>query len=182
MIGDDVAAVTGHGFPLQLANRTGWQITTDAVDGSGYVALGASGAPGLAARAAAAAARRPDLVILAVGLNDARDFVGDQALRDAARDAFAELTSQPTLVIGPFWPGTASRQAAAVDDLLAAEAAAAGLTYVSPTDERWFSGVASDPRASLRVFLDDDLVRPSAVGSKVLTDRIQEHLDTLASG
>lgn len=178
VIGDDYAESPVHGYPLQLAKRLGWQVTGDIVTGTGYVGAGEV-APGLPSRITAALGRGPDLVLLALGLNDARADAGDQEVATAARAAFASLAGQRAVIVGPFWPGTASTRAAQVDDLLAAEAAAAGLTYLSPTDERWLAGVATDTSASVRAFLDDDLVRPNAVGSKVLSDRLEGHMREL---
>jgi acyl-CoA thioesterase-1 len=117
-------------WPQQL---TGERVRVDGFSGSGYAAT-ASPCAGASfpQRARQAARRHYDLVIVEGGLNDFDRPAAE--IRSGVRRVLASFAGTPVVMVGPASAPSRRRGVQRVDGLLAAEAARAGVRYVSTTD------------------------------------------------
>jgi lysophospholipase L1-like esterase len=173
-VGDAFTAPTAFGgrdtaaYPALLASRFGWQVTTIAEDGAGYVARGATGSS-LPDDENRIAASRPDLIVVFAGRDDRStppDTVAAaaRAFYDALR---RDLPTARLAVVGPIaTDATPPAGAAQIRDALAEQVRSTpGAVFVDPLAEQWF---ATAPPAAIAV----DGQHPTDVGHRLIADRL----------
>lgn len=138
VLGDSYALGVGLADPTQdWTSLVPGQIRVFAFGGSGY---GADSSPcgveySFGRRALAAMRSKPDLVVLAGGLNDIDQT--DDAIRAGFADVLAVVGDVPALVVGPAAPPSRAAKARRVDEVLHRAADEAGLLYVSMVDQKF---------------------------------------------
>jgi len=102
----DRSSGSGRAWPERLGESLGWQVSTDAVDGSGYLSQGVRTSFGPRLRAALRPA--PDVVVVAGGYHDVRTY-DVQQVSDAANRLLDRLTDKApdaqVVVVSPFSVG-----------------------------------------------------------------------------
>lgn len=158
------------GLAELVGNRLGWDVTVDAVPGSGYVA-GDPGQRYSTRLTAALPGQEPDVVVLAssgmpTDADDARLFGGNVQL--AVSTIRQALPDARIVLLGPV---AADPEAAPVQrEVLAAVAARFGAFYVDPTGRGYVAG-----RPEL-VNADGSL---TAEGAQVVADRLAAELQAV---
>ncbi len=182
-VGDAFTAPTPSGgngpnaYPALIANRFGWQQTTLANDGIGYVARGQMGLT-LAGLTGPIVDSRPDLLVVFAGRADAAS-ADARAVGPAAREFYDGLRRQlpdtRIVVVGPIaTDATPPSGAAGVRDALAAEVQRTpNASFVDPLAEKWF---ADAPAGSIAA----DGQHPTDVGHRVIAEKLSA--DLLALG
>ncbi|ODQ90187.1 hypothetical protein BHQ18_12200 [Mycolicibacterium flavescens] len=159
---------------LRQLRREGVDITAtvSAAGGSGYVTRGLSGTVfGQALQSAISAdggSEAPeDIVLIFGGTNDQiapRDTEA-VAVRDVLKSARARAPRAKLIVVGPVWPDSEPSPAVLqIRDIVRAEAARAGATFVDPIADRWFS---AEPQ-----LIGDDGVHPTDMGHVYMSERL----------
>jgi lysophospholipase L1-like esterase len=161
----------GYAYLLAAAER--WRpVVIDGISGAGYVKTGSARRPYTIAKAIPDAVRcRARVVLVVAGRNDA-GFAQPQAVERAARSDLQELRERlpraRIVVVGPIWQSTpvpmnviATRNA-----VYSAAATIAGVSWIDPIAERWFTGsvIAGTPNAS--GFINPDGVHPNDAGHR----------------
>lgn len=180
LIGDSwsrgYSADAGRGYADLLADATGWDMTVNAESGTGYRAVLAETGTPYPDRVASLPEEAPALVIIQGGLNDEYGQNTGlnqtaQALYEAVRAKYAETQ---ILVVGPAsttYP--ASTEITIVDRLLRQGAAAAGVAYISPLQEKWVNADNVDS------FIDPETYHPGNEGHAEFARRLVADIDAL---
>lgn len=162
-------ASAGPEWPQLLAERTGWQVFTDAVPESGYVSEG-DGRP-FADRVPDVVAHSPDVIVVAGGVGD----LGAQPMReitDAAESLTAELLERAPeaqlVLVSPFSNGAPGPLTRELSGSLQQIAEDHELPYVDAT--RWL--VDGD-------LFGSDPDHPADAGQELLATRMADALATL---
>lgn len=181
---ETVAVVLGDGFstpeagirapawPDLLADELGWDVTTDAAAGSGYLAAG-EGAP-FPDRVADVLDRSPDVVVLAGGISDL-GRPGDeiaQAAEEVVLELDEALPDAHVVVLSPFSNGPPGELTTELTVLLEQVASRTGAEYVDVSQLL--------PRD--RGMLADDGLHPSAQGHEQIAGHLAEELGRLPVG
>lgn len=183
--GSPIAVFLGDSYTVGQGARVGYVPRTAAALGWTAVNLGESGtgyvAPGLVAgqapygdRVADVLRKDPGVVLVQGSTNDVGRPLDE--VRQAAHDVFARLAARVErariVVLGPLAPpGVDGAGVRAVRDVLADEAAAAGLTFLDPIAGGWLQppdGLFADPihpnDAGYRALADDLVAALRATG------------------
>ena len=140
--GNELGGLGSAGWPALLAERTGAELALHAAPRAGYLAVGTTGQNFLDLVRAAPV---PDAAVtLVVGSrNDMNQDV--TRIRQNAAERGSSIRSQApdttVVIVGPVWPdGNAPASVLAVRDAVRDAAVAAGVTFVDPLVEGWFTG------------------------------------------
>jgi len=157
-----------------VAHELGWQVTVDAVPGTGYTNGGAHSRPYLERLARPGVLSTPyDVVVLEGGTNDAA--ADPTTLRERATETVRYLrTRLPTaqiVLMGAYNPTGRKYdpRRVTVDAVLRTVAVAEGLPYVSPISGHWTRGQGAR-------FLCPDGLHPSTYGYGVMGARLSAAL------
>jgi lysophospholipase L1-like esterase len=184
IIGDSYTTGRGsydgeHGWAQDLVAERGWHATIDGVPGSGYVNTGVthSSRSNYRSRIEQRASLDPALVIVQGSQNDwlvtAETLQArvEQTLRTAKR----QWPDALVVAIGPSAPQPRAQTTAGITSAVAAGADAAGVPFVDPLDEQWFTKMNSASYAAIDgQHLNDD-------GYRYLAEKIDGALTQLAA-
>lgn len=186
-LGDSFAEGTGaanfpsSGFVGQVCAAERWACDDQAEGSTGYVANNAvvqypdrKPVPG---HLQSVIAEKPDMVIIAAGLND--DGSTDTSLAKvsaAAGDTFQQikknLPKTRVIVIGPFWPdGNPGPSVLNVRGVIRDQATQAGFSFIDPIAEQWITGTRGVSGLALK-YTGPDNTHPTQAGH----DNIARHL------
>lgn len=157
-------------WPALLGAAHPWDVTRFAVGGTGFVA-GRESANDFAARVPEIVARKPDVVIVEGGHDDASSPPAQvAAAADKALTALrAGLPDAKIVVLGVLWPDAAPPAVFAIDDSLKAATASVEGVFVDALRDGWFSG------ANGRL-IGSDGIHPTDEGQAALARRIGDAL------
>ncbi|MBT2501821.1 SGNH/GDSL hydrolase family protein [Curtobacterium sp. ISL-83] len=183
IVGDSYTAGSGstrsqHSWARDLVDARGWDAVIDAGPGTGYVNTGPMRASHLTfgSRIAQDATLHPDLVIVQGSQNDW--VVPEPQLQAAAEATLDRARRQwPNAVVvafGPSAPQPRAESTKGISDAVAAGARAAGVTYIDPLAEQWFTAMNSGS------FATPDGQHLNDAGYRYLADKVGRALDRLA--
>ena len=157
-----------------VARRLGWDITVDAVPGTGYTTGGARSQPYLARLSRPGVLSTPyDVVLLEGGTNDkaADPPTMRERTTETVRYVRSRLPTAQIVLMGAYNPMGRKYDArrVTIDAVIRTVAVAEGLTYLSPISGHWTRG--QGPR-----FLCPDGLHPSTYGYDVMAARLSSAL------
>lgn len=182
------AAGPGRGLADQTAQQMGWRLNNLSQGGTGYVTKGPAGATDrgpFTDRIDQVIGSKPDVVIVAGGLNDMeRDYSDDEvtkAVTTTLSGLQAGLPNVPIVVVGPWWGNSfPTTSAVAVDRDVQQVATSLGMPFVSPLQEQWITGSNDGTVPGNRSeYIGPDKTHPSQAGHDYLASRIVAFLRTL---
>jgi hypothetical protein len=170
--GSPVGGLGSAGWPALLSAEHHWVALPSAVSGSGYTVGGPEGRP-FVQRIPAVVAARPEIVLIWAARGDTDPLAVGPAAETVFRDLLIGLPDARVVVIGPAWiGGAAPRRQLALRDAEQAAARAAGLPFIDPLAEGWFS----EDDTSL---IGSDGVSPTDAGHRYLAGLIDRDLKRL---
>jgi len=157
-----------------VARRLGWDVTVDAVPGTGYTTGGARSQPYLARLSRPGVLSTPyDVVLLEGGTNDkaADPATMRERTTETVRYVRSRLPTAQIVLMGAYNPMGRKYDArrVTIDAVIRTVAVAEGLTYLSPISGHWTRG--QGPR-----FLCPDGLHPSTYGYGVMAARLSSAL------
>jgi acyl-CoA thioesterase-1 len=168
-----------HGWAQDLVAERNWDATIDGVPGSGYVNTGATNSTrwNYISRIERSASLTPELVIVQGSQNDW--LVSAETLRTRVertlRTAKRQWPDAVVVAIGPSAPQPRAESTAGISAAVAAGAHAAGVPFIDPLDEQWFTRMNSASYAAGDgQHLNDD-------GYRYLAAKIEDALEELAT-
>ena len=182
VIGDSISAGTPQGglgdanWTRLLGAQRRWDVVNTSIGGTGYLNPGPA-APFRAAQLQTVVDSRPRIVIVEGSPNDITLPV-DQVSAAAAqlyRDLAARLPGVRIVAVGPFFDGTTGDDAMEWVDALAETAAEAGVTWIDPMREGWFTGAYDQGRG----LIGPDRVHPTDAGHLLYARRLNAALGRL---
>ncbi|MFC5061719.1 SGNH/GDSL hydrolase family protein [Actinomycetospora atypica] len=182
VIGDSISAGTAQGglgaanWTKLLGAQRQWDVVNTSIGGTGYLNPGTA-APFQAAQLDKVVTSQPKIVIVEGSPNDITLPVGQvSAAADRLyRDLAARLPGVRIIAVGPFWNGTTRDDAMEWVDALADTAAKAGVTWIDPMREGWFTGAYDQGRG----LIGPDRVHPTDAGHALYARRLNADLDRL---
>jgi acyl-CoA thioesterase-1 len=159
-VGADVP--TSQGYAYLVSGLTGWTVTVDGVGGTGYVNPGGANHTYQNRITATNYGDRFDMIVMQGSTNDD----GREGLSSAVALTVALVKSKYPhaliVLVGPVsFAGTPTVARPSVDSTLRASANAAGVAYISPIAQQWFT---LDSRTTL---LNQTNFHPNAAGYRV---------------
>jgi lysophospholipase L1-like esterase len=168
--GNELGGLGNAGWPALLAAQTRAELTLHAVPRAGYAAAGTTGQTFLDLVRAAPV---PDATVTLV-VGSRNDVNGDvEQIQQNAADTISRILGQApataVVIVGPVWPGgDAPAGVLAVRDAVRDAAMAAGVTFVDPLVEEWFTeGVG---------LIAGDGVSPNDAGHAYLAGMLEPYL------
>lgn len=169
-------------FPFLLGATKGWQVDSRGEGGTGYVTDGPAEYPERSpfpGRVQGVIDAKPDIVIVAGGLNDTGPGYGDQQLTDAITNTLSPLRlalpDAQIVVVGPLWPnGFPPDSAIQVRDRMSAVASSLDLQFIDPIAELWFTGSrdGTTTPGNRTQFILADGTHPNAAGHRYIAERL----------
>ena len=128
-------------WPQVLGTQNGWEVTSFAADGSGFVADEES-VTAIGARVDRVVAAEPDVVVLVGGRDDVEQppSVVQEAAQDVLTRLRAGLPEATVLVVGVLWAGEPVGFLTTIDNALRGVAARAGVPFADARGEGWLDG------------------------------------------
>jgi len=157
---------TGTAWPELLGTQEGWEVTSFAVDGSGFVVEAEPGST-LGARVDEVVAAEPDVVVVAGGRDDVRQApsVVQPAALDVVTRLRSELPEATVLVVGVLWAGQPVGYLTTIDNALRGVAAEAGVPFADARGEAWLD-------AGDEALTTPDAGGLTAAGHQLVADRV----------
>lgn len=157
-----------------VARQLGWEVTVDAVPGTGYTTGGARSQPYLARLSRPGVLSTPyDVVLLEGGTNDkdADPATMRERTTETVRYVRSRLPTAQIVLMGAYNPMGRKYDArrVTIDAVIRTVAVAEGLAYVSPISGQWTRGQGSR-------FLCHDGLHPSTYGYGVMAARLSTAL------
>jgi hypothetical protein len=172
VLGDGIAGTAATNWPAVLAGRLNAVLVNRAQSGTGYTVAPQSGTKPYPDRVEEIVGQHPDVVIVEGSRND-KDA---GRTRTAAEDVFQRLRrglpDAKVLVIGPIYSSETRQGTVAVNEAVKAAARAAGLPYLDPVADGWFTGPAHD-------HIGPDGVYPTEAGHRYLVSLIEPQVQRL---
>lgn len=169
------SADPGLGYVDRLIARTGWNVTLDAVPGTGYQSTMAASAQTYQQRASALPDIAPELVIIQGGLNDFKSNL-DALPASVTATVEAVEAKYPSAQIVLLGPGTfqlpVPETVGRVDSILGDVARRTGVFYISPQDSGWMTP------ENFSTFWDPDTQHPTTAGHELWEARLWDALTT----
>ncbi len=159
-----------------VARQLHWQVTVDAVGGSGYTTGGRHARDRYGLRLGREHGTY-DVVLVEGGTNDLSAADEPAAMRVRVGEALDLITSRfphaRVLLMGAYNPpGARDNRRMAADAVIRAVAAERGVAFVSPIADAWTAG------QPVRRFLSPDRLHPTAAGYSVMAQRLIRWLAT----
>ncbi|PZE82700.1 SGNH/GDSL hydrolase family protein [Curtobacterium sp. MCBD17_032] len=184
IIGDSYTAGRGStdrhtGWAQMLSASSGWDSTIDGRPGTGYVNLGSTGSTQntYLQRVLASKDEDPDLVIVQGSQNDW--IVSGAELRPRVeatlRQAVRQWPRALIVAIGPSAPQPRAQTTVEIDAAVSEGARTAGVPYIDPNQERWFTS------ANSRVYTAADGEHVNDDGHRYLARRIDSAIRGLGT-
>ncbi len=169
------------GFAYLTAHNLGLQPEIEGVGGTGYLNPGPDNEGTFSQRLAGLPAdlAKPSLIIIQGGTNDVGHTTAE--VEAAAARCYAQFQARfagvPIVVVGTGTPDPRLNVFEPIDQGTREAAAAAGLNYISPLAEGWFT-IAN----SARTITDPtDAPHPSNAGHRLFADRLLQDLNAISN-
>ncbi len=195
MLGDSyLGGIDGIG--LSLGHYLGWSnVWEDGVGGTGYLKQNGSYEPLSARLDTDLFPHSPDIVIIALGLNDANYFAPSE-IQAAAQSVYESILSTlpdtKLAVVGPWWPsGTPTAAILAARDAIKTAATGRAHLFIDPIVSTtaapntlgWITGTgkigATTGSGNADLYINNDGTHPSGPGRRYLAGRIANSLAIL---
>ena len=169
------------GWAQRLRHHFGWEVIASGSGGTGYVCTRGGQVPLRLRLGSDCYAYQPDIVIVALGLNDPvataaeRTATAEEAARCFA-DLKAHLPRARIVVLSPFYPTTPPATYLDLGTRLRAQASAAGCEYVDVLG--WFTAENRAPYFTI----PNDATHPGPEGHAYLAARLAQELYQLGLG
>jgi len=191
VVGDSMSTMTAPAgpqiaFPLVTARLLGWHVTVDAHPDTGFATPDGHDPqhPNFAATVGCVAAAHPQIIVVALGSDDAAAGSPAQVIQSKATTGLVALHRRlpraQLVVVGPLPSGgTPPPGSQAARDAIRAAAQAAHATFIDPIAEGWITGERTDPasgNANRTISPDGRHLTPAGhadVGLRLATDLSQ---------